>query len=263
MIGGGVCSVCKGASVIYNCAKPPYTEWAEKFIPMTTNLIIGAEKSGAVFVHADNLYMYGETDGKLTEDLKYKNDNVKGSVKAKMSEMILEAHKNSRIKATIGRASCFFGPLVKESAVGINVLKAAFDGKAAPVLGDIDTPNTYSYIKDFAKALVILGEEEKALGLAWHIPNAETITTRQFISMIYDEFEKEPKFQIATRKMVSFFGIFNKTMREFKELMYMYDKPFVVDCSKFINQFGDISTPHKDAIKDTIDWYKSYVVENN
>jgi hypothetical protein len=50
------------------------------------------------------------------------------------------------------------------------------EGKAAQVAGDPDLPHTYTYAPDIGKGLVVLGEREEALGLAWHLPGPETIS---------------------------------------------------------------------------------------
>src|SRR5438094_5294589 len=38
--------VCRGAAVVYHCAAPPYTEWAEKYPPIQTGIIEGAGAAG-------------------------------------------------------------------------------------------------------------------------------------------------------------------------------------------------------------------------
>ena len=58
-----------GASVIYHCASPPYTQWPELFPILTGSILGAAESSGAKLVFADNLYAYGPVDGPLREDL--------------------------------------------------------------------------------------------------------------------------------------------------------------------------------------------------
>ncbi len=35
---------------------------------------------------------------------------------------------------------------------------------------------------------------------------------------------------------------------------HQLENPFVVDSSKFVKAFGDIATPHRDAIRNTISW---------
>src|SRR5215468_4812993 len=45
-----------GASVIYHCASPPYTQWPKLFPTLTGSILAAAEVSGAKLVFADNLY---------------------------------------------------------------------------------------------------------------------------------------------------------------------------------------------------------------
>jgi nucleoside-diphosphate-sugar epimerase len=241
-------NVCKGASNIYFCAKPAdYTRWQTDFIPMAENVVNAAEVCGAKIIYGDNLYLYGEVDGLINENLPHAAKSKKGIVRKEISDMIL-----AYPKSVIGRASSFYGPYVEESMVGRNIFRAAIDGKAAPVLGNIDMPHSITYIRDFATALVVLAETDDAKSREYNVPNAKAITAREFISMIYNETGKAPKFQLATEKMVTFFGLFNKTMREFKEIMYIYNKPFEVDSTKFTKEFGYNATPHSDGIKATL-----------
>jgi nucleoside-diphosphate-sugar epimerase len=76
---------------------------------------------------------------------------------------------------------------VLASAAGEQVFGRAVEGKSAQVAGDPDQPHTYTYVPDIGKGLVILGEREEALGQAWHLPSPETLTTREFVGMIFEE----------------------------------------------------------------------------
>ena len=40
------------------------------------------------------------------------------------------------------------------------------------------------------------------------------------------------------------------------EMLYEFEEPFVVDHSKFERAFGDHATPLKEAIGDTVRWYR-------
>jgi hypothetical protein len=42
-------------------------------------------------------------------------------------------------------------------------------------------------------------------------------------------------------------------------MMYQFENPFVVDSAKFIAAFGDIATPHREGIRNTIAWYQHYL----
>lgn len=172
----------QGAVAAYQCSQPPYGEWPQKFPPLQAAIIEGLTGSDAKLVIAENCYLYGDTDGKpLTEDLPAAASTRKGQVRAMMSEAALDAHRAGKVRVTIGRGSDFFGPWALGSAVGERVFYPALAGKAASFSGKLDLPHTVTYISDFGRALVLLGERDEALGQAWHVPSDRPrITQRQF-----------------------------------------------------------------------------------
>jgi len=250
-------AACRGASVIYHCAKAPYTAWPEMFPPIMDGIIEAAENEKAIVVYADNLYMYGVTRRDLTEDLPNRADGRKGITRAQMANRLLTAHRSGKLRAAIGRAPDFFGPGVLDSALGERVFRAALEGKPAEVLGNIDAPHTYIYIRDFAKGLVKLGQSQASLGHIWHIPASETLTTRQMVSMVYSMAGREPRFRVAPKAFVSLLSLFNANMREIKEMLYLFEEPLVVNTSKYEKMFGKDTTPHEQAVAETMAWYQS------
>jgi len=179
--------VSEGAAVVYQCAQPGYSEWPEKFPALQASILEGAAANRARLIIADNLYMYGPVNGPIREDLPYNAQGRKGKTRAMMAEAALAAHRDGKVKVALGRASDFYGPHGVNSAMGEMVFRPVLSGKKPQVFGKIDEPHTYSFIDDFGKGLVTLGEHDKALGQTWHIPNAETVSTRQFVNMIYAE----------------------------------------------------------------------------
>jgi nucleoside-diphosphate-sugar epimerase len=180
--------VSAGASVVYNALNPPYDKWPELFPRLQAGVLEGAASTGAKLIAMENLYMYGPTGGRpITENLPYAANTRKGTVRARMSQELMEAHKRGKVRLAIGRASDFFGPRVLASAAGEQVFGRAVEGKSAQVAGDPDQPHTYTYAPDIGRGLVILGEREEALGRAWHLPSPETVTTREFVGIIFEE----------------------------------------------------------------------------
>ncbi len=251
--------VTQGAAVVYQCAQPPYNEWAEKFPALQSCILEGAAASGAKVVIGDNLYMYGEVDGPIHEGLPYNAHTKKGRTRAQMAEAALAAHRAGKVRVTIGRGSDYFGPYVLDSTLGERVFVPALQGKSASAIGSLDLPHTYTYIDDFGKALVILGEREQALGRAWHVPNAETLTQRELISLIFEEIGLPPKMSGMGKFMMRLGGLFIPEARETVEMMYEFEKPFIVDDSQFKRAFGDHATPLRDAIRATVAWYRQYL----
>src|SRR5829696_3853128 len=247
----------QGASVVYFALNPPYTQWTELFPPLQAGVIEGAASAGARLIAIENLYMYGLTGGRpLTEDLPYAPNTRKGTIRARMSEELMEAHTSGRVQVAIGRASDFFGPRVIASAAGEQVFGRAVEGKSAQVAGDPNQPHTYTYAPDIGRGLVILGEREEALGQAWHLPSPETVTTRRFVEMIFEEVGKPARLQAAPKILLRAIGLFNPGIRETIEMLYEFEEPFVVDHSKFEQAFGEHATPLREAIGHTVRWYR-------
>jgi nucleoside-diphosphate-sugar epimerase len=248
----------KGASVAYFALNPPYDKWPELFPGLQAGVIEGAAAAGAKLIAMENLYMYGPTDGRpLTEDLPYAPNTRKGTVRAGMSKELMEAHTSGKVRVAIGRASDFFGPRVLVSAAGEQVFGRAVQGKSAQVAGDPDQPHTYTYVPDIGRGLVILGEREEAMGQVWHLPSPETLATRQFVEMIFEEVGKPARIQAAPKILLRAIGLFNPGMREMIEMLYEFEEPFVVDHSKFERAFGEHATPLKETVGDTVRWYRS------
>ncbi len=255
--------VCRGADVVFLCAQPAYTDWPEKFPPLIESVLAGLQDSGVTLVFGDNLYMYGPTGGApITEDLPYAATGHKGKTRAEMAERLLSAHEPGRLDVVIGRASDFYGPRVTDSAVGEMVFEAALAGKTVNLIGDLDLPHTYTYIRDFARALITLAEAPEAHGEAWHVPNAPTVSTQAFLDMIEAEVGKPVKTRTAGKTMLSVLGLFNPVLREFKEMYYEFDEPYVVDDSKYRAAFGNGVTPHEEAIRETLAWYQAHEADN-
>jgi nucleoside-diphosphate-sugar epimerase len=247
---------CANAAVVYQCAAPPYHEWVEKFPALQAAIIEGAATAGAKLVSAENLYMYGEVHGPIREDLPLAATTRKGRTRAAMANALLEAHAKGELRVAIGRGSDFFGPHVLTSALGERTFVPALAGKRVYAFGDMDVPHTYTFIEDFGKALVILGERDEALGQVWHVPNAETVSTRTLVTMIFEEARQKPNVSSMSPTMMQMIGLLIPAVREMKEMMYEFQKPFIVDSSKFSRTFGNHATPLRDAIRKTLIWYR-------
>ena len=252
--------VTAGAAAAYQCAQPHYHEWPAKFPPLQAAIIAGLTGTGTRLVIAENCYMYGETDGRvLTEDLPHSARTRKGRVRAAMTAAALEAHRAGQVPVTMGRGSDFFGPWVTDSAFGDRLFYPALAGKAASFAGKLDLPHTATYIADFGRALVLLGEREEALGQAWHVPGDQPrITQRQFAELVYREVGQPLKVNTVSKPMMALAGLFIPGARETVEMMYEFDKPFIVDSSRFERTFGIGATPIADAIRATVAWYRAH-----
>lgn len=250
---------CDGAAVVFHCANPPYARWPELHPPLMESIIEGASSAGAKLIFGDNLYAYGPVDGPITEDLPHRAQGPNGRTRALISEALMAAHEAGRVRAAIGRGSDFFGPHARESTVGDRVFARALTGKPAQVLGDPDVPHTVTYIDDFARALVTLGERDEALGRVWHVPNDETVTMRRFVEMVFSEVGGPPRLRVAPRWGLALAGLFNPTIRAVREQLYQSERPWIVDSSRFEGAFGWRATRLREAIGSTVAWFQKTV----
>ena len=250
---------CAGASTVYHCASPPYGRWTELMAPLMETIIESAAETGAKLVFGDNVYMYGEVEGPITENLPNNATGPKGRVRAKAAFTLMEAHKAGRLRATIGRGSDFFGPGVRSAIMGQQVFAPAIKGKSVSLLGDPDIPHSFTFIEDFARALILLGERDDALGQIWHVPNDRAVTPFHFVEMIYDEAGRKPRVHVVPRWLFNLMSLFSPLMRELKETDYQRSKPFVVDSSNFTSTFHVPPTPLKESIRKTVEWYRKHL----
>jgi nucleoside-diphosphate-sugar epimerase len=162
----------------------------------------------------------------------------------------------SRVGQHIGRASDYFGPGTTRSALGETVFGPALTGRTAQVMGDPDQPHSYSYTPDVAAALITLATQPGATGSVWHLPIAETRTTRQVIERVYELAGHRPKSFAAGATTLRLFGLIKPPMREYLHTLYQFTDPWVVDDTKFRSTFGNPTTHLDHALAATLQWYR-------
>ena len=195
----------------------------------------------------------------MTEDTPYQPHTRKGRVRTEISTAAFAAYKEGRVRVTAARGGNFFGPWGTDSTMGARVFYPLLRRKPAQLIGPIDVPHTHTYVKDFGKALVILGERGEADGQAWHVPNDEPkMTQAELVRLFAEEAGLEPKMNSMGKLMMAIGGLFIPEAKESLEMMYEFEKPFIIDSSKFENTFGMKATPIREAIQETVAWYKSH-----
>jgi nucleoside-diphosphate-sugar epimerase len=249
-------TACAGATVVYHCVQPPYERWAAEFPPLTQSIADAAAAAGARLVYADNLYAYGAVDGPITEDLPAQPTTNKGRIRAVMAERLLAAHRSGTVQVAIARSSDYYGPGGANSVVGDILFGAAVRGKRARWMGRMDLPHSLNYLQDVARALRILGARPEALGEVWHLPAAEPVTGRGFVELIAAPLGRPVKVTATSRLALRLAGLFDPRARETTEMLYQWERPFVLDASKFQRAFGPFEpTPHPQAVATTVAWF--------
>ncbi|SDT71555.1 Nucleoside-diphosphate-sugar epimerase [Actinoplanes derwentensis] len=238
----------EGAEVIYNCANPKYTEWAEKWFPMNNAMIAAAKASGAVYAITGNLYGYGpQPGGLMTEDSPLAATGRKGRIRNQMWQDALD----SGVRTFEARASDYVGA----GAVGVFssvLLPAIRAGRAAWAPGDVDAPHTFTYTGDMARTLVELARDDRAWGRAWHVPSPKPISIRELAHRYCDltgqphlKIHKLPRFVMHTA------GVAVPMAREMAEMDYQFYAPFILDSSLTERTFGLTPTDVEIPLRET------------
>ena len=241
------------AAVIYNCINPPYHRWVQDWPTMNANLIAAAEDSGAVLVTLSNLYGYGAVDGPMTEDSPLTAHTRKGQVRARMWDEALAAHREGRIRATEVRASDYIGEASDQTNFGVRIFPRMRAGKPIMLMGRVDQPHTWTYTGDAAALLARVGQDEQAWGRAWHVPSCDPRTQAEVVAQLADGMGVPmPKIRTAGAGMLRMVGLFNKPAGELVEMLYEFDRPFVMDSTLTQRTFGIEPTPWAEIITETL-----------
>ena len=248
-------AAARGAAVVYNCVNPPdYGRWHGILEPMMRSVRGAATRAGARLVVLDCLYMYGAPEHTpFDEDTPMRPCSSKGELRAMLVEEMFEAHRRGEVEVTSGRASDYFGPDTPRSVLlnprALDRLRAS---SAVEVLLDADMPHAYNYTPDVARGLAELGTRPEALGKAFHLPTTWTGTSRELVVRFAAALGQTGKVRVIPRWAVSAFGLVSSDMRALREMLYQWDRPFVLDDRRFCTTFGIEPTPIDEAIRATL-----------
>jgi nucleoside-diphosphate-sugar epimerase len=255
---GRLTALAKGAMVLYNCASPAYHRWPQDWPPLAASLLSAAERTGAVLVTMSNLYGYGPTAGPMTEQAPQAATGPKGNTRAAVWAQALAAHQAGRVRVTEARASDFFGPGVRgQSPIGQRSVPRLLAGHAVAVLGDPDTPHSWTYVPDIAAALVVLGADPRAWGRPWHVPTGAPLTQREIFTLLARiAGAPAPRLRPIRPWLLRAGGLLVPSLRELGEVTYQFTRPFVMDSSAFQHTFGAAPTPPGQALSATLTWWR-------
>lgn len=250
---------CAGAAAVYNCAAPPYTDWARQYPALQEGLIAGAGAAGALLVSAENAYVYGRVDGPMTEDTPMAPCSRKGELRARMSEALMAAHRAGTVRVAVGRGPDYYGPeAVVTTVYGERVFYPALVGKPAEIFGRPDALHTWAHVDDFARGLVTLGTRPEAAGKAWHMPCPPALTQREMLGLIFAAAGHPPKIRAMPGWLLRMLGWFIPIMRELAEMEYQWTMDYDFRCDRFKAAFGGEVIPHAEGVRSTLEWFKAH-----
>ncbi|SEG81848.1 Nucleoside-diphosphate-sugar epimerase [Actinacidiphila yanglinensis] len=244
--------IARGAQTLYNCAMPPYDRWPELWPPLAGSLLAAASRTGADYVMVGNAYGYGPVDGPMTEDLPLAATTAKGRVRARMWQDAKAANDAGRVRATEVRAHDFLGPGAV-SYYSLTVQPAVLAGADATFFpADLDAPHSWTYTVDTARTAVAAGESEASWGRAWHVPSTADVSLRRLTGILAEAAGTGPALVAMTQERFAALAQADPVVAEVAEMLYMVERPAVLDSAETRGLLGVAATPLADVVAEIV-----------
>jgi nucleoside-diphosphate-sugar epimerase len=169
---------------------------------------------------------------------------------------LLDADAAGQLRVALVRASDFYGPGAGGGHLGDLCFKRILRGQEAQFIGALDQPHAFTYVPDFARALISVSADSSAFGGVWHVPNAPAATLNDIMRLLGDILGAPARASTMPFWLQRALGVFVPIMRELYEMRFQWDRPYLVDHSKFASRFWADATPLQDGLRATLDWYR-------
>jgi nucleoside-diphosphate-sugar epimerase len=245
-----------GVQVFFNCLNLPYPEW-NRLPAIHKDILDAAKEASARMVFPGNVYIYGHAQSeRVTEDHPRNPCSRKGMIRVQLEDMFMESSRKGEVPTVIVRFPDYYGP--NASSITDGIFRAAIARRTARWFGDLDVTHEFIFVSDAAKAMIMASEREDAYGQDFNVPGPQPIAVRQWISLVFKEVGGEPRMKGTGRATMRFFGLFNKTAREFVEMQYLTEEPLILDGTKFTKFFRTKypTTEYTEGIRGTLTWMK-------
>ena len=245
-------ALATGAVALYNCINPPsYGVWPTYWPPVAAAFLDAAERSGATLVTASCLYGYGPVDEPMVEGMPDAAPGTKGRLRAQMWADALAAHEGGRIRAVEVRGSDYMGPWITSAHIP-HVTPRALSGKAVRVFGSPDLPHSFTDVRDMGRALAAVAQRPSAWGRVWHAPTNEPRTQAEAVADVCRAAGRPPvTVKPWPRALLSVGGAFVPMLREMRETVYQFQRPYVLDSAAITRELGLEPTPWAEVCRAT------------
>ncbi|MFP4310759.1 MAG: NAD-dependent epimerase/dehydratase family protein [Nitriliruptoraceae bacterium] len=250
-------AACQDADVVVMAAQVPYARWVAELPLLVERAADAAAAAEARFVLVDNLYAYGSPGTPMRETSPEAATTRKGRLRAALGQALLARHASGRQRVTIGRFADYYGPFEGSSLVNQLLLAPAARGRTPRVFVADDQPHTFHALADAGRGFATLIEDERADGQVWLLPAAPPITQGELLRLAGDALGRELSAGRVTPRMLWLLGLVSPQLREAREVVPQFDRPYTIDARAFETTFGSIEvTPHAEVVARTIAWFR-------
>lgn len=234
----------EGAAQVLLAVGFPYDSrvWRTAWPKTMTNVVEACAATGARIVFIDNLYQLGPQTGPRREDTPLNPTGEKPAILAEVTRIWLAARDRVRLAAL--RCPDFYGPGVLNSHLGATAFGELVKGKRAQMVAPPDTPHDFAYAPDIARAAVtLLDAPDDAFGQVWNVPCAPTRTPREILKLGTDALGIPLRMTVIPLWLLPVLGPFLRFAKEVADVRFTWDRPYLVDSTKFQSRFWSDTTP--------------------
>jgi nucleoside-diphosphate-sugar epimerase len=172
----------------------------------------------------------------------------KGRMRKAQEDLLLAAHAEGKIQATVLRLPDFYGPGVDKSFLHA-AFTAAVKGGVANMVGPLDTPHEFVFVPDVGPVVARMLPTPTAYGRVWHLAGPGPTTQRAMVEEIERQIGHRLRVRVAGKPMLRLLGLFKPLLREMVEMHYLFTEPVLMDDGALHELLGAIQkTSYPDGV---------------
>lgn len=256
-----VAAAATDCSVIVHAVNPPgYRHWSEQGLPMLDHTIAAASAQRATILLPGNVYNYGpDAFPLIAEDAPQYPRTRKGAVRVEMERRLESASRGGAVRVLIVRAGDFFGPATASSWFSQGMVKPGRPVTLVRLPGR-GVGHQFAYLPDVAQTMARLLARRHVLpafarfhmGGYWDPDGMEL--GRAVQRVVARRGGAAPSLQPFPWWLVSLAAPFVATLREIKEMRYLWTEPVRLDNRRLVEALGEEPrTPLDAAIQATLE----------
>ena len=246
-------AAAKGIDTLVYMVGVPY--WQFQLHPeLMRKTLAGAIAAGVRdIILIGTVYPYGMAKGNpVREDHPREPQTFKGRMRKAQEELLMQAHTEDKIRATVLRLPDFYGPGVAASLLQSAAL-AAVQGGTADMVGPIDRPHEFVFVPDVGPVVAKLANTPTAFGHTWNLAGAGVTSQRELVSEMERQTGTKLHLRVVGKTMLRLIGLFNPFMREMVEMNYLMTDPLIMDDAALQRLIGPIhKTSYAAGIRQTL-----------
>lgn len=251
-----------GCAVIVHAVNPlAYRNWSGLVLPMMDSTIAAAEAVGATIVLPGTVYNFGpDAFPLLREDDAQQPTTRKGAIRVEMERRLEAAASRGQARVLIVRAGDFFGASARNSWFAQGLVRAGSPVRTVRVPNEPDVGHQWSYLPDAAASIVALLERRATLPafarfhLAGHWDPDGRAMAESIARVVAWRTDRTPRIARFPWALVSLVAPFVETLREMREMRYLWRTPVRLDGARVAEVLGrEPHTPLDEAVAATLE----------